>query len=253
MAKDKLAKTTPEETSLVPAADFAALIEDNFDGKVNLLSLERVKMPTGGGTNWTYKTMDGEVSTPALTGVIIAAKSRRVFWLVSPEQGGLGQPPDCVSDDAQRGVGTPGTDCDACPYSKFGSAKDGTGRGQACKAIKQLFVMVPGEIFPIVVNLAPTSLAAFEDYAMLCTRARVRWAQIVTRIELEKVTNAQGIPYARATFEKERDLTPQELQNVTEFRAAFTEMFLKNASFQSQDVQTIEAGYAGQETPQDPE
>ena len=58
--------------------------------------------------------------------------------------------------------------CQACPLAKWDSAQDG-GAGQACKQVKQLFMLRGESMLPEVVSLPPTSLKAARQSSVKLT------------------------------------------------------------------------------------
>ena len=65
--------------------------------------LDRIKMPSGGATQWNVETIRGEESRESIEGIIIAHKTARVYWAEPMEKTGGNTPPDCGSDDGIRG------------------------------------------------------------------------------------------------------------------------------------------------------
>lgn len=176
---------------------------------LNEFDLPRIKIPPQGMTQWVTQTLEGEQAVPHLDCVVVLAKDARVYWRGSMEEGG-GSPPDCRSDDAIVGRGDPGGDCRTCPLAQFGSADDGEGAGQACKAIKLLFILRGEQILPEVVVLPPTSGKPAKQWLISLLSAGARHTDVVTRIGLEKAQNKAGIKYSRATFKTLGKLTPEQ-------------------------------------------
>lgn len=177
-----------------------ALLRENIGpGGIDATDLDRVGMPAGGGLQWMVPTLDGEKPSDSIEGVIISWRLIRLYWAKSIDQGGAGNPPDCISHDAMVGIGKPGGDCSACPFAQFGSAagkNDKPGRGQACKMVRQLFIMRQGDILPLVVNLPPSSLKAIKKYFLRLTMNGKRFHDVVTRLTLDRTKNNDGIAYS---------------------------------------------------------
>lgn len=79
-----------KEKAMVVAQDFAIatqmggikdVIEANLGGEsIDQFSLDKVKVPAGGGTQWEIPTLTGEISAPTIEGVIVAWKTVRSYY-----------------------------------------------------------------------------------------------------------------------------------------------------------------------------
>jgi hypothetical protein len=187
--------------------------------------LERIKVPAGGGTAWTIQTLDGEELLKELVGIIISWRDTRAHWSVPMEESDGNMPPDCYSLDARIGEGKPGGDCHKCPLAQFGS--DPKGEGQACKLIRQLFLIREGNMLPEIVSLPPSSVKPARQYFLRLASKGVPTYGVVTKIGLEKTKNGQGIAYAKATLTSGGRLPPEQAQRAKDY-AAMIEPFLKS-------------------------
>jgi hypothetical protein len=188
--------------------------------------LERIKIPAGGGTAWTIQGLDGEEMLKELSGIIIAWRDTRAYWSVPMEESDGNMPPDCFSLDARTGNGEPGGNCHTCAQAEFGS--DPKGEGQACKLIRQLFLIREDNLLPEVVSLPPSSLKPARQYFLRLASKGVPCYSVITRLALEKTKNAQGIVYAKAALTSGGRLTPEQTQRAKEY-AALIDPFLKAA------------------------
>lgn len=187
-----LAKFTPEQLREAISENFA-------DDELTPNDLDRVRVPSGGGTAWAIPTLEGEEDMVKLIdGVIVHYRPARAYWSQSLDESGGGSPPDCTAPDGKHGVGTPGGTCAVCPLNQFGSA-DG-GRGKACKEMRLLFLLRPDSLLPLVMVLPPTSIKPFKKYLQRLTSAAVPYSKVQTTIGLEKTKNKDNIEYAQATF-----------------------------------------------------
>lgn len=212
------APTTALAVTAVGGAEYAILRSDpkkvgdlvkanvGRDG-ISAMDLDRIKIPAGGGQAWTIPTIDGEDVAKEFVGVIIYHKTGRLYW--KEKFAGQGQPPDCVSDDGVSGVGAPGGDCARCPLSKFGSDSNG-GKGQACKQVKMLFVLRPGDLLPVAVSLPPTSLAGARKFMLRLASQALPFYAVAVRFALEKTKNSRGIEYSRALLAVAGRLEPEQ-------------------------------------------
>ena len=188
--------------------------------------LERIKIPAGGGTAWTLQGLDGEEMVKELSGIIIAWRDTRAYWSVPMDESDGNMPPDCDSLDARTGTGEPGGDCHKCAHAEFGSGLKG--EGQACKMVRQLFLIREDNLLPEIVHLPPTSLKPARQYFLRLASKSVPCYSVITRIGLEKTKNPQGIVYAKALLTSGGRLTPEQTQRAKEY-AAMIDPFLKAA------------------------
>lgn len=111
------------------------------------------------------------------------------------------------------GIGTPGGDCQNCPYNKFGS---GEGQSKLCKNKRMLYILREGELFPITLSLPTGSLKSFTHYVKSQLSRGRKLSQVVTKITLKRATNASGIAFSQAVFAFERMLSAEERSAVAD-------------------------------------
>jgi hypothetical protein len=179
--------------------------------------LEKIKVPSGGGTAWSVPTIDGEEPFKELSGIVVAWRDARLYWRTGfAEQGKKRTPPDCSSKDGQWGVGDPGGACDSCPLAQYGSDPKG-GRGQACKQVRQLLFLRDDQILPNIINVPPTSLKNAKQYFLRLASARIPYFSVVTKMRLERTANADGTDYARILFATGDRLNSEERELMEPF------------------------------------
>lgn len=236
MATKELVKkdAAKKETAINPFVIFNTEIADireamnvNVgDGGLNATDLERIKIPAGGGTAWTIQGLDGEEMLKELSGIIIAWRDTRAYWSVPMEESDGNMPPDCYSLDARTGEGDPGGNCHKCPNAEFGSGSKG--EGQACKLVRQLFLVREDNLLPEIVHLPPSSLKPARQYFLRLASKGVPCYSVITKIGLEKTKNGQGIVYAKAALTSGGRLTPEQTKRAKDY-AAMIDPFLKAA------------------------
>ena len=190
MATKELVKkdAVKKETAISPFVIFQTEIADireamnvNVgDGGLNATDLERIKIPAGGGTAWTIQGLDGEEMLKELSGIIIAWRDTRAYWSVPMEESDGNMPPDCYSLDARTGEGEPGGNCHKCPNAEFGSGSKG--EGQACKLVRQLFLVREDNLLPEIVHLPPSSLKPARQYFLRLASKGVPCYSVITKI-----------------------------------------------------------------------
>ncbi|MCW5981969.1 MAG: hypothetical protein KIT09_28045 [Bryobacteraceae bacterium] len=179
-------------------------------GSISQFDLPRIKIMTGAAL-WLIPSLEREETAPRIEGVIVFARDARVYFKDKDAKR-----PDCSSADGVTGVGSPGGECAACPLAEFGSAQDGSG-GQACKQIKQLFMVRGASMFPEIVSLPPTSLKNARQFLLKLTTSGIPYYRALIAVELEKAENAQKKPYGKAVFKFLRRLTPEEVERAMEY------------------------------------
>jgi hypothetical protein len=226
-------------TDLVPLTDYAivqkgesglSLLRETLEGQdVTEFNLARVRIPAGGGTTWEVPTLSGTDPAKELQGVVVFFKNSRSFWAGDYEGGN--EPPDCSAPDAKHATARDGVEipatldeqgnllCETCKFSEWGSSETGSGRGQACKLTRQLFLIVPDRMLPLVVSLPPTSLKRASSYFLTLADYQKDYKRIVTHIGLEKVSGQNVPDYSVATFRAGEDLDPE----VADIMAAYAE------------------------------
>ena len=172
------------------------------------VTFDRVTIPAAGGTVFEVPgEMPGETDTvKEFTGVILY--HHPLFTYYRERFSGGSNPPDCGSYDGVTGVGDPGGVCARCPLNQFGSGENG---GKACKNKRRIFILRPGELFPLVLTLPTGSMKEFGVYVKRLLGRGRKTNAVVTRFSLRKATNAVGIAYSQAQFAVDRALTEEEM------------------------------------------
>jgi hypothetical protein len=241
MAKELVKK----ETAVSPFVIFHTKLEEireamaaNLGGEaVSAGDFERIRVPAGGGAAWTVQGLDGEEVLKEVAGIVVAWRDTRAYWSLPMEQSEGSMPPDCYSLDARTGTGKPCGDCHKCPLAQFGS--DAGGPGQACKLVRQLFLIREENLLPEIVNLPPSSIKPARQYFLRLASKGLPCYSVITRIGLEKTKNAQGIVYSRATFASGGRLSAEQARRAKEY-AAMIEPFLKAARVAPSQPEVVE-------------
>lgn len=231
--------------ALAPDEETLELLEENLgsDGEnIGVGNFKRVKVPSEQSSSWVITRGGEEQAVKEITGVIVAWKARRSFWLSSDPDG---SPPDCSSldnripvpgglyaVDGERGNQNPTGKCRNCPMAQFGSDPQG-GRGTACREQRLLFMVVPGSLFPLVVHVPRTSLKAVQEFMLDLMDSRKKYHQVEIGLSLEKDRNKAGQAYNKIKLRVVRTLEEGECAAtkvysdqikalVEEFTASFT-------------------------------
>lgn len=246
---DKLAKVD-SFAALVPVDGPAGLfsqdevMSDNIGvGGVSPSQLDRVKVPSGGGTAWEIPTLDGKGDVAKeLDVIIVAARDVRSYY--DTKYTGGNEPPVCHSLDCVTGVGEPGGNCEDCPFSQWESATDDDGNptnGQACNQRKLMLCIAKDSALPFVISAPPTSLKSVGTYFLrLAGQMLPHWG-VVTKLVLEKGKSGGGIDYSVIAPSYVRTLTPEEVPAIRQYRKNLLPMFnLISAEQAEADVEDAE-------------
>ncbi len=209
-----LALTMPDEERQAVMAAFAV---NCASGSITEFDLPRIKVNSGTAL-WLIPGLEGDTTAQAIEGVVVSARDTRVYYK-SKDAGNV--PPDCSSIDGATGKGDPGGACASCPLSEWDSGENGA---QACKQVKQLFMLRGSSMLPEVVSLPPTSLKAIRQFFLKLATQGIQYYHCILRVELEKAQNAQGKVYGKAVLKFVRKLSADEIARAEEVRA-FVESF----------------------------
>lgn len=203
--------------------DLAEVIRENVGGGgIGRFDLDRVKIPAGGGTTWEVPTLEGAEPFKELAGVVVQFADQRAFWRARYGSGGGDAPPDCSSADLVMGVGDPGVPCDECPFSKFGTAvrQDGSeGRGQACRLVRVLYMVLPHSILPVVVAVPPGSLKTVRKYFLRLASQGIPYHGVVTRLRLRSARSVDGVEYSEVEPLFGGRLAPEDKARIAPLKA----------------------------------
>ena len=209
-------KTKNEANEMTVTGGFAALsnmvkMNEYDDDLAGLgLTFDRIKIPAGGSTAFEIPDDDDDTQmVKEVTGVILLHHPAYTYY--AEKYAGGSNPPDCGSFDAVTGRGTPGGSCAACYYNQYGS---GDGQGKACKNRRMLYILVEGEMFPMMLSLPTGSIKEFTKYVKRQLSKGRRLSQIVTKVSLKKATSHSGITFSQAVFAFDRMLNEDEKKAV---------------------------------------
>lgn len=222
----------------------------------------RIKFPSGG--LMAFSTNDGDIIKPPFTAIVAVAQKARAFW---PDKETQGMPPLCASPDGLNGAFDTGAEeqiksalalpfrhpaldmldpvaargphsCAACPLAQWGS---GAGRGQMCKALRRLVILVEGWSMPAIVTLPPTSVKVWDAYASARARQpRQAYWTAWTKFDLDPATNNAGIKYAVLKAAVAKPLTPEETMAVIDIRRQYADL-VRGLGIDADDYVTADA------------
>jgi hypothetical protein len=249
----------PASKELVPLADYKALaagsgaaelVRDTLAGQeVNEFDLTRIRVPAGGATTFEIPSRIGEdEASKQIEGIILFHKASRAYW--ESKYSGGSEPPDCSSNDAETAEPRDNEDgpsviipatrddvtgrllCHTCGNNAWGSAPnrdDGSkSKGKACRETRQVFLLTPKRMLPVVLVLPPTSIRVFTRYLMGLADEGVNWRGITTTVTLVK-REGDGPAYSEADFKLGETLSGDQVSKVDAYRAASEPAFMQYA------------------------
>lgn len=209
-AKTTTAMATMEETSLTKGFDELKKVETALSEEMNGLSpvFEHIKIPIGGVTSFEMPGENPEQpeTVKEFSAVILYHHPMRAYY--KEKYTGGNDLPDCGSMDGIKGTGEPGGVCRRCVYDQFGTGENGA---KACKERHRLYLLLEGEIFPVVLSLPTGSLKDFSRYMMRVVPKYHGSNVVLTHFSLVRATNKGGIAYTKVSFRMERTLTAAEI------------------------------------------
>ncbi len=205
----------------------AEVIETNTGGAgLDMNSLDRISVPTGGGGAWAVPGLDEEPEyVKELEVVVLAIRNVRVYYDVPFD--GDRTPPACSSDNARQGYTADGEgpiDCASCKFAQWGS---GRGNAQACKLRKIMLCLTKDNMLPVIVDIPPSSVGSMDKFLIRLAGRRTPYFDCEIALTLGKATSDSGIDYSKVEPKFIRLLEDEEKKTVAQYRAALGDMFTK--------------------------
>lgn len=207
-----------------------AMIEayrENMDEGLNVFDLGALRIPNGTSTVWSIPNLEtGEDETvKEIEAVVLYHRKVRQFY--ATEFDGGSAPPDCASLDGHFGVGSPGGSCAACPYSQFGS--DRNGRGCACQERTWVLLLTEYSAAPMLLNLPPTANKPWKQFRLALSSKGQALSKVTIAIGLEKAKNAGGIEFVLPRFRLSGLVPPEKLGIVDTYQKALRSLVARAA------------------------
>lgn len=197
-----------------PSSDIREAIEANSQSgdQLNEQDLTRVKLPSGGGSNWTINDVEGETMSPEITGLLVYCGVRGVLWPY--EEIGENRPV-MISHDLQLATLTgalgdvdlgdldpkelekahvEGRIYDWTKLSYNGWGTSSKGKGKRAKESRVICILRPGDAYPLLINVPAGSLKTVTPFVK---KLPVPHFRAIVQLKLESLKNADGKPYSR--------------------------------------------------------
>lgn len=246
--------------------DLELMIMEEMSGEENSFDLIPTKVKIGsGGINQFVTSADETLKE--FTGVVAVSQKARAYWPASDTKE---MPPLCTSADGVRGNFTPdptdeqmfaGTKqkvvhpgvkaidngqspaatypCATCPLAQWNSSEKG--KGQACKSMRRLVVLIDGWTAPALLTLPPTSVKVWDVYASALQNKKSAYFAVKTTFALEKMKSASGDPYSILKATPAGPLDKAQLAAVLDIRKEYSE-FVRSMAIDSEEYDTTPAG-----------
>lgn len=209
----------------------------SLDG-IDEFDLDRISIPGSGAAFWSVPDIEGEPeAVKELEGVVILHGDRRAYWSVDYDDSGGGSPPDCHSFDAKVGVGwRPGMPegskteqvCKTCALAQWGSGSDDPNDNtQACSNRKLLFFMRKGDLVPLCIDLAPTSVKPFNRFMLRLAGRMVPCYGAILGLKLVQEDSRTGVKYSVVSPRLVARLSETDTEGMKAMADALRPIFLK--------------------------
>ena len=187
---------------------FQEAMELNLEGEeINPRKiLTTIPMPTGGGTMWSFDSIEGIVDTKEFEGIIVHIQTERALFLGEPKKGEANRPA-CSSQDGITGTGEPGGVCTNCPDNQFGP----NNTAKACKESKIVYILMRGEILPMALRVTPGSFKPLQQYRINLAKRATPMQAIETKFSLIKVDGA--FKYSQVVLKPGNKITDKSIVN----------------------------------------
>ena len=99
----------------------------------------------------------------------------------------------------------------------------------------KVFLLRPDNFLPIVLTLPSTSVRPFQRYLIRLASSQCPHFSVVTRLELERVKNASGIPFSKVLPSRLEKLSAVDAEKMRAYASA-----IRAALGASQDTEEVE-------------
>ena len=173
-----------------------------------------------------YNTITKEYTSELRVAVLALSRSRSLF--VSDK---FSDPPVCVSDDGNKpreqvkvadavSELMTGPTCKVCWASQWGTARQGMGKGQACRFSYNLLCMDPVDEMPFLLRVSGTSISPFAEYATVLRLRKMPFYSVETIIGAGQEIFEAGKAWV-LTFGRGAPLPPDFVETMRNQAAAY--------------------------------
>ena len=208
------------------------VLNKNLAGqKIGIFDLPRVT--SEGDAVWSLPTANADHDfQKSIEGIIVHIEFPRAYWENQINEGRT--PPNCSSPDGLKGFGLPGGDCESCEFNKWGTSKTGNRTGKACREQNLLFLLRPGNLFPLVVQVPPTSIDAVKQYCFALSDEDRLYSEVFTTLSLLKVEDGAN-KYNKIIITKSGDVPERFTPALEHFTESFIPLLNRSYRHDTQD------------------
>lgn len=156
----------------------------------------------------SFKMADG-TKEDTLTGIVLDVHNSRSYWDTPFDEGNGDDVPDCYSNDgimpAAEAENPQAKSCMECVKGKF----DEQIRKTPCKRMKQIHILVEGELMPTRLPAPPSSIKAVDGWIQALTSKTIPYQLMRVTMGLKPEKNKSGIEYSELTFKNHEAVTDQ--------------------------------------------
>jgi len=194
----------------VTAVNLQEEADKYYGGDTTVFEFPRAKIASGGaGFFEVPDKFDEPEMVKSIEGIVIHRHPAYAYW---PPNSSNDEAPTCFSTDGLSGYNIEeGTTqlCVSCPNFQFGSAIDENGnkrKGKACKTGMKLYILRDGEMWPLQLNIPPTSdRIVKKKFSKLFEMRAAPSYSLVLIFTLEQKKTDKGEPYSVINIETKKD------------------------------------------------
>lgn len=214
MAKDSNLPAIASNFAIVASPDASTAVTEAYESLgIESFNLNRIGVPAGGATVFSFETLEGDETVKELDVIVAGIKGNEKVWWRDEYTGG-GAPPDCSSHDGITGYGNNSKDpeaepaqhqCSTCAWNQWESSRNG-GPGKDCADIAMVVFFRKDSFLPDMMVIPPSSLKKLREYSMKLMQAGKNIRNVVTKLTLETAQSHSGIKYSQLKLAYVADL-----------------------------------------------
>jgi len=190
------------------------------------VTFPRVRFPTSNSSFFEIPSVTGEPeAVKEIEGVVVFKQNVRAWWMGKDGETSFestNSPPACSSLDGitpVAGEHRQAATCALCKRSEWDTGKEG--RGQACKARLNCFILRPGDELPTLISLPPTAIKLFSQYAVGLRQKKSALIATTTIFGLQDAKSSGGTAYKNIALRMGKPLTFLDMKGARAISDAF--------------------------------
>ena len=209
MTSESLVKSEDFKVATVEPENLEMIFDELKQSGTDKFDLEKIKFPSDDETEWRLPDISqpsGYLRTDEIVGVIVHNHTARSYWVQDYDEN-PNQPPDCESNDGITGRYSesafkdvedyPSGECGekTCGYAEFGTAKKG--EGQACRLSRELYILLPNKLLPVMLSVGPGSVKDTRKFFMTLLSNGTSSSQVMMGLSLQTTKSSGGVTFPK--------------------------------------------------------